>query len=140
MRPVRVIGIALILMTMAESVCAQRPEELIARGTRAYDSLDFEHAAGWLTRVLSSPYLDDLTTDQRVRALTYLAATERFRGRIDSAEALFRNLLLVDPRARPDPLVFPPEVSQLFDAVRARTKVIGLRAPRDTSFVPGKGE
>lgn len=140
MRRVRAIGLALVLLTVAESVCAQAPAELIARGTRAYDSLDFDRAAGWLTRVLSSPYLEDLSTDQRVRALIYLAATERYRGHTDSAEALFRHLLLLDPRAHPDPLIFPPEVSQLFEAVRLRTKIVGLQVPRDTTFLPGKGE
>jgi hypothetical protein len=53
----------------------------------------------------------------------YLGATETFRGRRDAAVEAFRALLVIDARYRPDELVFPPEVSTLFQETR-----IGLRA------------
>jgi hypothetical protein len=61
-----------------------------------------------------------------VRGLVYLGATELFRDRHDSASAAFRRLLLIDPRYRPDQLVFPPEVSSLFQDVRLATRAVAV--------------
>src|SRR5207244_11744358 len=63
-----------------------------------------------------------------------LGAAELFRGRRDSAVAVFRRLVVLDPRYRPDQLVFPPEVTSVFEAVRLRIKTVAIVAPRDTEI------
>lgn len=103
------------------------PPDLVARGVRAYEEVELAAAASWLRRALA----ERLSTSDQIRALTYLGATEVVRGpqRRDSAVAAFRRLLLLDPRQRPDGLVFPPAVLGVFDAVRRATKAV-LVVPR----------
>ena len=43
--------------------------------------------------------------------------------------AAFERLLFLDPRYRPDQLVFPPEVSSLFEEVRLRTRAVAVSVP-----------
>ena len=73
-----------------------------------------------------------LTPDQREQALSYLGAIEVLREHRDSAVAVFRRLVLLDPRYRADTFVFPPEVTRLFDDVRVKTRVVAIRVPDDT--------
>jgi hypothetical protein len=76
---------------------------------------------------------ESLSTAEHARALAFLGATEVFRGpwRRDSAEAAFRRLILLDPRRRLDPLVFPPRVLALFEEVRQATKAVRLEPRSD---------
>ena len=124
------------LLVLGGLVCcsmaaAQAPVELLARGVRAYQDLELDAAAGLLRRALE-PGIDGLQADDRTRALTYLAAAERVRGRNDSALAAFRRLIVLNPRHRPDPLLFPPEVTTLFERVRRELKLVSVTLPRDT--------
>ena len=116
---------------------AQSGRELLDQGVRAYRNLDFDAAAGFLRRSLVVPPAQALSDSARARALIYLGATEVFRGRRDSATAVFRRLLLVDPRARPDQLIFPPEVSNAYEAVRRVTKAVTIAVPADTEIQLG---
>ncbi len=43
---------------------------------------------------------------------------------------MFRNVVLTDPRYRPDELIFPPEVSLVFEAVRVQTKTVSITVPQ----------
>lgn len=106
-------------------LAAQAPASYLARGIASYEALEYDVAAGWFHRALTPPLVEGLSPPELTRGLAYLGATERFRGRVDSAASAFRRMLRVDPRARPDPLVFPPEVTRLFEQVRA-----GLRIAR----------
>src|SRR6266571_5352646 len=67
----------------------------------------------------------------------YLTTVELLRSRPDSARAAARRLVLVDPRYRPDPLVFPPQAITLFTGVRRATPAVTARAAADTQFRPG---
>lgn len=102
---------------------------LLDRGIRAYQTLDYETAASLLRRALAASAPDTLTSVERVRALTYLAATDFYRDRRDSATMVFSRLVRMAPRARPDPLIFPPEVTAVYDAVRRATKVVAADLP-----------
>jgi hypothetical protein len=72
---------------------------------------------------------DPLPDSSRARALMFLGATEFYRERRDSAVAAFGRLLALNPRYRPDQLVFPPEVSSLYQEVRAGTRAVAVAVP-----------
>ena len=93
--------------------------EVMAGAIRAYQDLDFDAAARLLRRVLTPPLATELSDAERARALSYLGATEHYRGRPDSAIAVFRRLAVLAPRDQPDTLIFPPEVTRLYAAVRS---------------------
>ena len=113
---------------------AQASDSLLATGMRAYQNLEFDRAASLLRRGLVQLGAAGAPVAQRARGLVYLGAAELFRGRRDSAVAVFRRLVLLDPRYRPDRLVFPPEVTSVFDGVRQRTKTVAIVIPRDTEI------
>src|SRR5947207_14826573 len=99
---------------------------------RAYKNLDFDAATLLLRRGVGQLTAAKAPVAQRAQGLVYLGAAELFRGRRDSAVAVFRRLVVLDPRYRPDQLVFPPEVTSVFEAVRLRTKTVAIVVPRDT--------
>jgi len=106
----------------------------LASGLRAYQRLEYDSATIYLRRALAGAGRNDtVSSTGRTRALTYLGAAELFRGRRDSAFAAFRRLVVHNPRARPDPLVFPPEVTTIYDFAREATKVVAPEI-RDTSI------
>lgn len=128
-------ALAIVVSAAPKPVPAQSGPELLAQGVRAYQNLDYDAATGFLRRSLAAtPALADTT---RARALSYLGATEVFRGRRDSAAAVFRRLVLLDPRYRPDELIFPPDVSNAFEAIRRITKAVAVAAPADTEIQLG---
>jgi hypothetical protein len=114
----------------------QAGEDLVTRAVRAYADLDLETAVGFLQRWLVSDGASGAPLEQRRRAYTYLGAAETLRGNPDEATAAFERLVELDPRARLDQLVFPPEVTAPFEAVRARTKVVWVSAPALTDLRP----
>jgi len=105
----------------------------VANGVRHYRRLEYDSAAISLRRALAAAPSDSMSDVVRIRALTYLGAAELFRGRRDSAFAAFRRLVMLDPRAHPDALVFPPEVTTIYDFAREATKVV-TAVVRDTSI------
>lgn len=107
---------------------------VLATGLRHYQQLEYDSATIYLRRALAGVSGDTVTSAGRTRGLTYLGAAEFFRGRRDSAFAAFRRLVVVNPQARPDPLVFPPEVTTIYDFAREATKVVAAELPRDTSI------
>jgi hypothetical protein len=129
----RSVVLGTLLLAGTCSARAQAPAAYLSRGIEAYQALDYDAAAGWLRRALTPPLVEGLPAPDQVRGLAYLGATERFRGRSDSAESAFRRLLRLDPRARPDPLVFPPEVTRLFDQTRARFPIVGISGEVDAT-------
>lgn len=106
----------------------------LAAGVRHYQQLDYDSAAISLRRALAVTGADTLSDAGRTRALSYLGAAELFRGKRDSSYAVFRRLVAHNPRARPDPLVFPPEVTTIYDFAREATKVVRVELPRDTTI------
>jgi len=98
---------------------------------RAYQDLDFDAAARLLRRVLTPPLAMELSDAERARALSYLGAAEHYRGRPDSAIAVFRRLAVLAPRDQPDTLIFPPEVTRLYNAVRgSKPDTVNPSTPR----------
>jgi hypothetical protein len=116
---------------------AQSAAAALAQGIRAYDDLEFDNAAGLLSRALAVRGADGLSPADAARALIYLAATELLRDHPDSARALSRRLVLSNPRFHPDELVFPPQVLTLYAAVRRATPAVIGRAAADTAIRPG---
>src|SRR5205809_5408438 len=101
-------------------------------GMRAYKNLEFDAATLLLRRGVVQLTAANAPVARRAKGLVYLGAAELFRGRRDSAVAVFRRLVVLDPRYRPDQLVFPPEVTSVFEAVRLRTKTVAIVVSRDT--------
>lgn len=116
---------------------AQSAADVLAQGVRAYEDLELDAAAGLLRRALAFRSSDALARADAARALIYLAATELFRDRRDSAVAASRRLVLLDPRFSPDELVFPPQVLTLYEAERRATPAVTARAPADTAIRTG---
>jgi hypothetical protein len=120
-------------------VTAQSPSELVEQGIEAYEILDLDVAAGFLRRALTADPPDTLTSTGRIRALTYLGATEIFRNNRDSAQAAFRRIVRRDPRHVIDDVVFPPEVTSVFLLVRRDTKVVVADLPATIRMEAGSG-
>jgi hypothetical protein len=115
---------------------AQTGDDLLSRGIAAYRALEYDVAAALLRRALSATGRGTLSISARAETYAYLAATEFYRNRPDSAGTAFRRALAADPRYRPDRLVFPPEVTAVFDAERRNTLYVRVDAPADTTITP----
>ncbi len=127
----RAIAAALLLVlgALPRQASAQRAADQLARGLRHYRNLEYDSASVRLRAALAQAGAAALSDSERVRALVYLGATELFGGRRDSAVAAFGRLVLLDPRYRIDQLIFPPEVTGLFQQVRLTTRATALVAP-----------
>jgi hypothetical protein len=106
-------------------------------GVRAYRNLEFDVAAGFFTRALTLLGVADTT--RRTEALTYLGATEVYRQHADTAHAIFRRVVRLAPAHRIDRLIFPPEVTSVFDAARRATPAVAARLDREQRFRTGDG-
>ena len=111
---------------------AQTATDLVMQGIRAYDELEYEAAAASLRRALRTEPGSEFAREDYARALIYLAATVYYQGDPDSTDALFRQLVLFDTRQRPDPLVFEPGLTDIFEAVRREVKAITVLVPPRT--------
>jgi hypothetical protein len=128
---------ALLLSLTPVPVGAQTVSVLLAEGMRAYRDLEFAAAAQLLRRALEPADQRGLSPADRLRALMYLGASEIFGEARDHAVAAFRTLVLADPRFRPDSLVFPPRVTQVFQEVLQTTKAVALAAPHEARLQAG---
>lgn len=133
----RLLRTALLLSFTPVAAAAQTANVLLTEGIRAYRDLEFAAAAQLLRRALEPTDSRGLPPADRLRALMYLGAAGIFREERDQAAATFRTLVLADPRFRPDSLVFPPRVTQVFDEVLQTTKAIALTAPREARLRAG---
>src|SRR6266516_127358 len=78
--------------------------------------------------------------DPRVRSGRVDVATRSRQGKRGGRTARSaRRGPRVPGRCRPSRLVFPPEVTSLFDGVRQQTKAVAIALPGDTTIVPGPG-
>jgi len=125
---------ALALVTRGPTVAAQSATDLLTTGMRSYQNLDYEAAAATLRKGLLRATSDTFSTPERLQALTYLGATELFRRRRDSAVAAFRQIAVTDPTYRPSAIIFPPQVTSLFQEVRQGTRTVFIRVPPETEF------
>ncbi len=123
-----------LLLAGARVSRAQSASDLLGQGVRAYQALEYDAAAALLQQSLGRDSTTSLADSLRARALTYLAATELFRQQRDSAVAAFRQLVMLNPRYRPDELIFPPQVTNLFQEVRRATRAIAFAVPPVTAL------
>jgi hypothetical protein len=135
----RAAAVLALALGAAPVLHAQSPDSLVAAGVRAFQDLEFDVAAGYLGRA-TSLLASSPDTALRVRALTYLGATEIYRQQPDSAAVLFRNVVRLDPSHRIDRLVFPPEVTSVFDAARRATPAVAIRMVAEQRFQAGQPE
>lgn len=128
--------VAILAMTGMSVAAAQAQTNagFVDSGIRAYGNLDYESAAEQLRRALADTTLDRPT---HTRILVYLGAAEIFRERVDSAQAVFGRLLRVDPRYRIDRLIFPPEVSDVFEVARRQTRAVAVTVRDTAEFMIG---
>ncbi len=122
------------VVARAQDATTSASATYLAAGVRHYQQLEYDSASASLRRALAVTGADTLSDAGRTRALSYLGAAELFRGKRDSSYAVFRRLVVHNPRARPDPLVFPPEVTTIYDFAREATKVVRVELPRDTTI------
>jgi hypothetical protein len=125
------------LMLDGASLAGQAGPDLITQGVEAYRTLEFDNAAALLKRGLAGNASTSMPDSARSDAYIYLGASELMRGRKDLAEAAFRQALAVEPRFRPDSLIFPPQITDAFEQVRRNTAYVKVRAPRDTTITYG---
>ncbi|HTR20909.1 MAG TPA: hypothetical protein VMH88_08655 [Gemmatimonadales bacterium] len=131
----RLLGAAATVLAAVSPLSGQTAAQYVAQGVKAYQNLDYAAAAGMLRRAFAlHASADTLAGTERARAFVYLGASDLFRGRRDSAFAVFRRLVAFNPRFRPDPLIFPPEVTNVFDFAREATKVVVAEYAADTSL------
>jgi hypothetical protein len=128
-----------VLLGGASRLHAQNSAELLARGMRSSQNLDYDSAASFLRAALAKSGADALPDTSRNRALMFLGATEFFRDHRDSAAAVFTRLLVRNPRYRPDDLIFPPEVASLFQDVRSGLRAVAIRVAPVTE-INGPGD
>lgn len=126
------IAASLGMSVSAPPVGAQLAGELVDQGVRAYGDLALDDAAWLFRKALTMTGNEQLSDDERSRALMFLGATEVLRNVADSAGAAFRELILIDPRYQPDQLVFPPDVTTVLETVRQQTKTVAVRLPTQT--------
>jgi hypothetical protein len=129
-----VLALSLLLCGVRAARAQSAAGDLLGRAVQAYQGLEYDLAAALLGQSLERDPAAGLADSLRARALTYLAATELFRGQRDSAVAAFRQLVLLNPRYRPDELIFPPQVTNLFQEVRRATRAIAVAVPPVTEL------
>jgi len=127
------LGLGLVA-ALVRAAAAQSASDLFQQGIRAYQRLEFEAATALLQRTLDLVPRDAANLPVRSRVLDYLAAAAFFRGNRDSAIAAFRGVLERDPRHHLDDLVFPPEISGLFEEVLRNTQVVVVETAADTGI------
>src|SRR5207253_2149877 len=128
-RVLPVLLVTLLALTARSVAAQQSASDLLAQGMRAYQSLDYDQAAAILRRGLARTTGDTLSAVERLQAFTYLGATELFRDNRDSALAAFRQIAVTDPKYRPSEIIFPPQVTGVFQEVRQQTKTVFLQVP-----------
>lgn len=134
----RALPLLALAVLAARPAAGQTAAQLVDRGVQAYQGLDLGAAAGFLRRALSAHGGDSLVPAERIRALSYLGATEALRGNADSTVSAFRSIVLLSPRHRLDDLVFPPDITAVYEAVRRDTKAVRVELPETVRFRAGQ--
>ena len=138
MRSTRILVAVALLAFATGDAASQEPARQIEQGISAYRSLQYPEAMSLLGAAFRSPQIRSVPDSTVTRALVYLGASAILQGQRDSAAAVFRAALQINPRARPDTLIFPPEITDAFEVVRTRSFFVALKGTRDTTIVPGR--
>ena len=132
--------VAIATATSPATLTSQSASDLVEQGIRAYNELEYDAAAASLRRALRTAPGGNFANEDYARALIYLAATQFYQGAPDSTEALYQQLVLFDTRQKPDPLVFEPGLTDIFEAVRRAVKAITVVVPDRTEIQSGGGQ
>ena len=132
-----VLLVVLAAFAVPQPAPAQDPGDLVQQGIRAYRDLEYGTATGLLLRALTAAADGGITDADRIRALSHLGAIEALEGSLESSAVFFRRLILFDPRYRMERLVFPPEVTDVFELVRSRTHVVAVEIPDEAEIALG---
>jgi hypothetical protein len=111
--------------------------DFLAAGVQAYRRLDLDAAVGLLERAVADSGATALSVMQRASALSYLAAANLLAGHRERATAAFRELVELDPRLRPDSLVFPPGVLAFYEETRSTTPALAVNVRGSEIGGPG---
>ncbi len=111
---------------------AQTVNQLMNRGLQEYQDLNYNEAARLLGEAVGQ--LEKRSDDYR-RIMPYLAASHVFSGTLDTAAAVFTELLIHNPRYRIDELTFNPQVWALFESVRRNTTAVDVEVPPQTGIL-----
>lgn len=128
------LGLLLLLPAAAH---AQAPAQLLEEGVAAYNDLEYGLASRILLRAVESDAAPQLTAGERERALMYLGATEVLRDRRNEALEAFHDLVVHNPRYRPDGLTFPPRITRVYDEALRTTKAVVVEVPTEQVLVAG---
>jgi hypothetical protein len=126
--------VATLLLVSLAPLGAQASPDPLAAAVAAYTDLEYDAAASRLRASLALTGQQRLGDRDRTRALMYLGATEIFRGSRPAAADAFRQLLLIDPRYRPDAVTFPPEVIAPFQETRIGVRAVSAVLPANSEL------
>ncbi len=100
-------------------------EHLIDQGRKSYDSLELDKAVSYLKQaeelIFSNPS-SSFKVKTFTQALTYLGASYVFLGKKKEGMRVFKRLLIINPKAKLDPMLFPPSLSSTFAKVLENLK------------------
>lgn len=123
------VRLLVLLLAPTLALGAQQVADRLAPAIGAYNDLDYPTAATRLRALIALTGAERLSDTDRTRALMYLGATELYQGARPSASEAFRTLLIIDPRFRPDAVIFPPEVQALFQETRIGVRAVAVVVP-----------
>lgn len=126
-----------LALLLPPPLSAQTAKLLLTEGIAAHRDLEFVAAARLLTRALNPDLKPPLGETERDRALMYLGSAHLNQTEREEAATAFRTLVIGNPRYRPDSLVFPPPVTQLFAEVVQTTKAVAIEMPDQHTLVAG---
>lgn len=112
--------------------------DVVEAGVQEYRALELPEARELLlgaVRINGGASVECSTVN--ARALAYVAASHWLEHRPDSAARAFQRAVAQAPRYRPDPLEFPPDVTNLFDRVRLATPAVAMTLPDQVEVGPG---
>lgn len=129
-----ILGGALFVGSPA-SAGAQCRIDRVEEGIQAYRDLALADATERFEEAVAANTSARCGT-ANARALVYLGATHWLSERPDSAVAAFERAVVQAPRFKPDPVEFPPSVTDLFSRVRERTPAVAVTLPEEVEIGP----
>lgn len=128
-----------LLAVVPSSASAQCRIDLVESGIQAYRDLALVDAAQRFNEAVAANTSAQCGT-ANARALVYLGATHWLAERPDSAVVAFERAVVHAPRFQPDPVEFPPAVTDLFARVRERTPAVATMLPEEVEIGPDSSD
>lgn len=132
---------ALLLPALPGALSAQCAIDVIDSGIEAYRALSLELAQQVLDSALALNAGSAAGCySQNATAWVYLGASQWLLDRPDEARRAFEQSVIQVPRFRPDPLEFPPDITDAFEEVRSATPSVAVEMPDETVIGPGASD